>query len=377
MESLSRAMAFVIALFLSFTAAHSSAAEEGPTEPKAAFVMSAWEGDSWAQTMRRYAEAAASHFGIELTIHQGEYRREDVRAVFTEEILGENQPDYVLFTNQQGLAVELLEEMEQARIFAYIVNAGLSAEERKQYGGPGEKFRHWIGELTPNDEKAGYELAKQLIANARAANTNQDSQVNVLAFTGAYASPVAKLRVKGLKRAIAEDPHASLLQTVSARWSTEVSAEKTKWLIKRYRDVHVIWAANDGMALGAHSALPDGNNIAVGGMDWTDEARQAVRRGDLSVSMGGHFLDVIYALADIKEHSQCKLSRQSCLPRSQKSVLGLMTPKNAENRGALFDPQRIREFNLSKILSERKDIIASGEPWVSVDTFSRLAEREQ
>ncbi|HEX8536538.1 MAG TPA: substrate-binding domain-containing protein, partial [Cystobacter sp.] len=84
---------------------------------------------------------------------------------------------------------------------------------------------------------------------------------------------------------------------------------KTFLLLRRYPELQAVWAANDDLAMGALQALEEagrrpGEDVLVGGIDWTPEALEAVRAGRLVTSLGGHFLEGAWALVLLSDHHQ-------------------------------------------------------------------------
>ena len=91
-----------------------------------------------------------------------------------------------------------------------------------------------------------------------------------------------------------------LHQILYANWNKETSYKYTSRIIKRYKkDLDIIWAASDGMSLGAHKAIEENNKstqILTGGIDWSPKGIQAVKNGDIDATIGGHFMNGGFAL---------------------------------------------------------------------------------
>ena len=67
---------------------------------------------------------------------------------------------------------------------------------------------------------------------------------------------------------------------------------ETSLLLRRYPELQAVWAANDTLALAALRALDEagrhpGQDVWVGGIDWTPRALQAVREGRLVANAAG------------------------------------------------------------------------------------------
>ena len=337
------------------------------------FISTSTEDDPWGVPLKQYARAAANDLGLELEIHSVRIGRAILREAVAARLASDKRLDYALMINHRGSAVDILKMFNDSEVFVYLFNSGLTNEEHRQIGAPGETLKYWIGELTPNDEDAGYALAKFLINRAKERKTDPLSDINFVAVTGSYANPVAIARMEGAKRAVNEEPRARLLQTVSARWSTAVAAEKFKWLRERYPDIDVVWSANDLIALGVMAETRASDTHVIGGMDWSGEAIEAIERGAITSSMGGHFIDVAYALADIDHHHACQTAGRRCNYGIRHSNLNLLTREQLAERPELVGEANIEALDFSTL---RRDPTADiGDRQVSIDAFLATQKR--
>ena len=252
------------------------------------------------------AQAAAKQLGIVFSQHPA-FRPEDMVAVAKQLANGPDRPDYLLITIHRGMGARLLEIAEQTKLPVFVINAGLLDEDRARYGGPREHYKYWIGQMLPNDEQAGYDLARLLIQRAKRDQRPNDVQVSMAALSGREVDGAAVQRNKGLLRAVVEDPSVNLCQVVTALWYRDVAGAKVPLILKRYPEVKVFWAANDAMAMGVLDGLEGsgrkpGEDIWVGGMNWDAEALHAVADGRLTATMGGHFLECVWALVLLCDH---------------------------------------------------------------------------
>lgn len=203
----------------------------------------------------------------------------------------EPKPDAAIFSVAFGQAVSLLEVAEERGI-PFFLNGPLFPEELATLGGaPRRDYRTWIGYFIQDEEEKGYLLARKLIAAARAAGrVAPDGAVQVVGIGGDATWYGSALREAGLRRAVAEDPMAHLLQTVPTRWTPAEGREMTTRLLARYPEVTVVWAASDQLALGAAEGLrsrglePDRTGF-TGGLDLSLVGLEAVRDGTLTATV--------------------------------------------------------------------------------------------
>lgn len=234
---------------------------------------------------------AANDLDMELDHYAGLEWSTQNEALLRKIIKGPNKPDYLVLTVHQGSKVRLFELANQAKIPFFVVDAGLLAPERKRYGGPRQHFKYWIGQMLPDNEKAGYDLAIILANEA----LKKKERVEMVGFGGIPNDFAAIERRKGLERAVAKRKDIDLKQIITADWLFAQTQTITPLMMRRYPKISAIWAAGDAMALGTLKPLRDkgfqpGKRIAIGGIDWTQPAIDAVKRGEMSATIGGHFL---------------------------------------------------------------------------------------
>ena len=321
--------------------------------------------DAWTQIIVDVARAAAEDLELNFElIHSGPSRKEIFDAI-SERIEQQAKPDYALIVNYRMGAEQALQFLDDHGVKSFLFNADLTEEGEALIGGPREKLPHWIGRLIPDDERAGYDLAKYLIAEAQKQKPGQ--KLRMIGISGSYASTAAVKRVKGLRRAVAESENVELAQVVTARWSPSVARQKYSLLKNRYGDFDIVWVANDSMAMGVLEEIdPETEQVLVGGMDWTPEALAALNDGRLSASMGGHILDMGYSLAILKHyHEGCDYA-VSDTDASLDSVLSIMTTEK-EAYEELIENRDWRSLDFAQITCEK--LQAEDFKTISIDMF--------
>lgn len=184
---------------------------------------------------------------------------------------------------------------------------------KKVLGYPRQKLKYWLGTITPDNVNAGYLIAKEIFKSAKD-KISQKTNLKMIAINGDNATPASTEREKGLEEFIKENKKITLNQIVTAEWNKEIAYEKAKVLLARYKDINLIWAANDPMAIGALKAAKEngnilGKNIFIAGLNWSKEAIEEVKQGNLASTIGGHFmiggcsLIVLYDYINGKDYS--------------------------------------------------------------------------
>jgi ABC-type sugar transport system substrate-binding protein len=265
--------------------------------------------------------------------------------------------------------VQLLPRAAAAGIKVFGLLQGFHAADRLALGRPTEDYPNWIGELLPDDRQAGKLLAIQLIEQARRRNLeSSDGSIRILGLSGPYT--VASIaRLNGLREAVAADSQAILEEVAPAGWDHARAREQTKSLIVCYPEASVVWAANDAMAFGAIEGSREvgrspGQEVLVGGIDWSPGVGTLLRNGDLAISIGGHSFDGLWALALLKLHNE-----GTSLPRrSLSSRLVAMTRDNVGKYEALTERSTWSRIDFPRLLA----MLRSGGPDVELSADAAL-----
>jgi simple sugar transport system substrate-binding protein len=147
---------------------------------------------------------------------------------------------------------------------------------------PASDYVCFIG---PNDEEAGYNIAKNLITSG---------SDKLLAIGGFQNTSVAEGRKAGLDKALAENPKVSLLQYEWAGENMDQGDAAFRNMMSRHGDaVNGVWCYNDSLALAAVNVLKEMGKIRtvkVGGMDLLGPALDSMKSKELWLSTGGHYM---------------------------------------------------------------------------------------
>ncbi|WP_371133364.1 ABC transporter substrate-binding protein [Pseudomonas sp.] len=253
----------------------------------------------------QFMQAAAADLGINLQVLYAERdppkMLEQARAV----LQGPQPPDYLVFVNEQYAGPEILRLSKGTQVKLFAVNSTLTPDQQSLIGQSREKYPNWIGSLVPNDEEAGYIMAKGLITQAQ--RVNSQAALQMLAFSGVKQTPAAQLRERGLQRALAEHPQVRLQQLVNSEWNRQRAYEQAQVLLPRHPGVSLIWSANDEMAFGVMRAAQElgktpGRELLFSALNNSVEVLQARLDERVSVLVGGHFTAGGWALVLLHDY---------------------------------------------------------------------------
>ena len=290
----------IAVLFLFISVTHSYASH------KVVWMRSGSKSGFWPVT-ERVIRAAALDLGIELEIIR--FNNDPILMVqLAEKSLSDikKKPDCILFHNYKKRGEKLLKLAEKYGVYAFIFNAGFPKE--ANVGQPREKYSRWIGQMYPDDEYAGYILAKKLYeAAVKMKKIKKADQVHLVALEGNRTSEASNARVRGLKRALKENNKIINHQFFHSKWKENLAMEAFSASTARYPKVTVFWTASDNMAIGITKAAAKENwrpgiDYVTGGIDLLPQNQDYLKFGKLAVSVGGHYAEGAWALILIYDY---------------------------------------------------------------------------
>ena len=262
------------------------------------FVNPGGEDGFWG-AVTKTMQAAANDLDINLdVVHSNRDRFVMVDAV-RDIASSADKPDYVVLVNELQQGPQMAAALSEVGIPSFFLLNRLSEEQLAEAGD-----LQLVGSVVPDNEIAGYEMAKSLIEAARSAGKDGDG-VQILALLGDSATPAALQREAGLKRAVAEAGDAEIVRDFAVNWSADEAKERTALFLKR-QQVDAIWAANDPIAFGAREAaeaagFTAGSDIFFVGLNWSAPALEAVDDGTMTLTHGGHFFAGAWSMVMLKD----------------------------------------------------------------------------
>lgn len=259
-----------------------------------ALFISRSEGDAFWGPVVDFTQAACDNLGMNLKVYYADSNLIKMRRQVKKVARSKNPPDAIIVHNFIGVGISVLKEGEKAKVPVFLFNSGV---DYKKAGKPREKFKYWIGDMLPDDEGAGYDLANFLVDKAKKnKKTGPDGKVHVLGIEGKVSAAASILRKAGLERAMKKRNDAILHQIVPANWSQDEAKSRFLVMKKRYPHISVAWAASDLMSIGVTEAVKSlsmkpNKDIFTGGVDWAKPALDSVNSGIMTATGGGHFME--------------------------------------------------------------------------------------
>lgn len=277
--------------------------------PKVTFLVPDPPGVSpfWTETIE-IMRAAAEDLKIDLRFAYSRSNSYSLKKDGLAVLNAKNKPDYFLSGYWISTTQHHLQRAEQLGIRTYIFNSGVAPQERNEVGQPREKYKLWIGQMTPNELDAGYVQADILINKAKAAGKTDNGKIHVVGLGGwGNKDEMEENRYKGLKKRVNEQSDAVLDKLVLTGWIQSTAYDELLGILKQSPETSVVWSAGDLMALGAIKAVKDtgkvpGKDVFIGGIDWSRNGIDAVSSGEMVTTLGGHFLGGAKALLLIHDY---------------------------------------------------------------------------
>jgi ABC-type sugar transport system substrate-binding protein len=286
-------------------------------------IPAAWSGDIrvgfinptgpaafWNLVSATMRAAAAE---LEIKVEERHYERSFDKAIAAaREFLSQRPPlDYLIASNDVGVGGELVKLSNAAGIPLILLNNDLDETQSAEYGEPRTKYRHWLGSIVPDHERAGYGIAEAILMEA--VRTKKNRPLKLLALAGEVDTPASNFRLRGMHRAIGVmrkllgPDSVELIDIRHLDWSEKSAETSVREFIQKGPPIDALWAANDPMALGALTALREGGyksgiDVMVGGLNWSQAAVERVLNGEMVVTHGGHFLLGAWAMIVLRDY---------------------------------------------------------------------------
>lgn len=263
------------------------------------------DNEFWGK-MARFAEAAADDLDIELIVKFSPQTTYTIKRQGLNLLKALDDNAYFITAYYQTVTPDLLKAAEKRGIRTFIINTAILDEDRDTVGIPREQYKHWIGHIHPDDVLAGYKVADEILSRFADAE-NAPKTIKIAGLSGDSAVQVSEDRDSGLTKRMQEAGNALLLDMKMARWETVSAKLATADFLERYPALDAVWASSDSMALGAIEAIKaagkqPGKDVITAGVDWTAQGLAAVKSGEMTASVGGHFMEAAIALILIHDY---------------------------------------------------------------------------
>ncbi|QDZ29846.1 ABC transporter substrate-binding protein [Noviherbaspirillum sp. UKPF54] len=260
------------------------------------------------RSVTRFMQPAAQQLGIELEVLYAERDHLKMIELVQQVTQRRRKPNYLMIVNEKLAGGEMLKLADRAGIKTLVTFSTFEGAQVAEFGQPRQKYRNWIGSLTPSAAEAGRLSALELVQQARRLGVvASDGKVHVAAIAGDKATPTATQRLAGAVRAFAGDSSVVLEQVVYGNWDRARAREQAQALMLRYPQLNAFWAASDLMAYGAMEAAEAdgrtaGQDLLFSAINNSPEVLQARLDGRISALAGGHFAAGAFGLVMLYDY---------------------------------------------------------------------------
>lgn len=265
------------------------------------------------RSVTRFMQPAAQQLDIELEVLYAE--RDHLKMIeLTKSVIARpRKPDYLMIVNEKLTGGEMLKLADRAGINTLITFSKFEDPQQvAEFGEPRQKFRHWLGSLTPNAVDAGALTANELVRQALQSRTlADDGKVHVALIAADKATPTGTQRLQGAVSSLSRHPQVVLEQVVYGNWDRARAKEQAAALLLRYPRINAFWAASDLMAYGAMEAAESagrkpGADLLFSAINNSPEVLRARVQGRVSSLAGGHFTAGAWGLVMLYDYQHGK-----------------------------------------------------------------------
>jgi ABC-type sugar transport system substrate-binding protein len=221
-------------------------------------------------TVRDGGEAAARELGINLTVLAPlKANNNEEQTHMVEQAIASGADLVIMCPSDTMGIVPAMEKLLEAGIPVVNLNTRIGGDKKLA-----ETF------VAAEEYQAGFEAVKHL-----ADLIGEKGEFIIL--EGVPGAQVAIDRLKGARAALELYPGIKLVASQTAEFNRARGMDVMQNLIQAHPNVKCVYACNDEMALGAVEAIAAANKtgqIAVGGTDGNNDARQAIRDGKMAVT---------------------------------------------------------------------------------------------
>lgn len=268
-------MFFIISfLFLNITK-NSSIHKNGKPVPIIIGFAQLGSESAWRNANTESIKSAAEKAGVSLIFKNAEGSQQLQKQIIQDFII--EQVDVIIFPPIVATGWDkILNEAKAAKIPVIIADRTIQPNNTNLYS-------VFVGE---DFMLEGEKVAKWIIAN-----TNPNKEINVVELYGLAGSSPALDRAKGFRLIIKKHPNINILESITGDFiKAKGKLGMAKLLKKHGRNINIVFAHNDDMALGAIEAIEEyglkpGKDILILSIDGERAALQAIKDGRANVSV--------------------------------------------------------------------------------------------
>lgn len=225
--------------------------------------------------MENGARQAEQELGVELIVKTAAQETSIEQQIeIVEELIRQNVDAIVIAPGDSLELIPVLKKAQEAGIVVVNIDNQLNPEYSKKLGLSHVPF-------ISVDNEAGAYLSAKTVSQPITRPTK------AILLDGILTAKNAQDRKHGALRAFEENPNITVVAAKSANWKIDEGYAVAKNLFIRTPDIGLVFCANDMMALGVIQFLKETgrNHVKVAAYDALDEAKSAIKAGELVVTI--------------------------------------------------------------------------------------------
>lgn len=227
------------------------------------------EDSPWRTTETNSVQQEAERLGIDLKLAVGV---QDAQIAAIRDFIAQSVDGILLAPQTRSGWDEVLAEAKKAGIPVILLDRGVDAPEDL-----------WVTQISSDFAFEGREAGKWVADKL-------EGKGKVVELFGDPAADPAILRNEGFMEVIATYPDIEVVASQTGEWSRDKGKQVVEAWLASDMDFDVIYAHNDGMALGAIDALKaagmdPGDDVMIIGIDAIKAAFEAIDRGDMNATV--------------------------------------------------------------------------------------------
>jgi ribose transport system substrate-binding protein len=244
----------------------------------------------WKQGGEDFAASVDAADRLQTMLSEGDSAKQlsDMRALIAR--AGNGKVVFNVDPNEARDALPIARLCERSR--CYFVTSWNKADDLHPWD-----FEYWVSHMSADDVAMGKQVGDALVQS-------MNGQGKIGAILGLLGNTSSQGRLRGLKQVLADNPGVELVEQDNADWKPTKAQNVAESMLASHPDLKGIWAADDGMALGALEAVKaqgQAGKIGVVGIAGVEEAVRAVLAGDMvgtagidAVEQGGRGLAIAW-----------------------------------------------------------------------------------
>jgi len=315
-------------------------------DTKVTFIVPDVKGPVFWKLVADTSLAAANDLNIDLEIIYSNSNRFALLETISQIIKQENKPDYIVLRPFSGNTKNIFTLLEQSKIKFITIEQSIERSQYKKLGVPRQHFKYWLGHIFYDDIAGGKLLRDSLINIFK--EKYPDKQIVLTGIGGDYTE-LSINRQKSLVDLISNEKieNVSFTQVFPVLWDPAVLASRYSLINNRYPETNIFWTAGDQIALSliAEQKRLKHNIPIIGGFDWLPSALESIQKGELSASVGGHFLIAATAIVKIADYEK---GIDRFLPQSKPLNYELITSDNVNQYANFIAKPQWDQINFKK-----------------------------